>query len=247
MTKKQYGTPGPKYDAPTTVGYENTDVRLPRAPAFSLGQLLKDAGPGRRPQVPGPKYDLGDYTRHGPNTTPAAFLASRIKEPKRNAPTPSPAAYNITDALPLTMPAMPAYSLGFKRPSRKKLSPTPAPNAYGQAAIVGNRVPNLPSVPEYTILGRHDGAGKGKTNYKSPGPAKYSAVELDLYKKQTPRPVMLGTPAAGKSKRKGTPAPNAYLPPLVRFDNAPQYSLGERIAQPAGPYLTAADKAPFWE
>ncbi|XP_050538004.1 outer dense fiber protein 3-B-like [Daktulosphaira vitifoliae] len=110
MLKKQYCTPGPKYSCPTTIGYEKTDVRLPRAPAFSLGQRIQSNSATYRSQlVPGPKYDLSNVTRYGCIATPAAFLVSRIKEPKRNIPTPSPASYNI----PPSVPAKPAFTLGL--------------------------------------------------------------------------------------------------------------------------------------
>lgn len=140
----------------------------------------------------------------------------------------------------------------MRRSTTKNLHIAPGPNKYQLASTIGNQAPNLPSVPMYTILGRsadHGAGEKRKTSFSSPGPAQYSAVQMDLFKRQMPRPVMLGRSdrsTAGYGRR--TPAPNAYFPgPPSRYANAPQYSIAGRIPQRADPYLTAADKVPDWE
>lgn len=107
---KQYRSPGPKYNAPSTIGYEKTDPRVSRAPAYSLGPLL---GQQHRTvgRVPGPKYDLGKATRHGlPKATGALLLAPRPREPI--ARIPGPATYNVLHCMPVIMPSMPVYSIG---------------------------------------------------------------------------------------------------------------------------------------
>lgn len=109
MAKKNYRSPGPKYNAPTTVGYEKCDVRLPRAPAYSLGQLLREQH--KSLQVPGPKYNLSNITRHGTIKMTGASLASS-RPIGRPVPSPGPAAYNTVPCMPVTMATMPMYSIG---------------------------------------------------------------------------------------------------------------------------------------
>lgn len=100
--------PGPKYDAPTTVGYERADPRIIRAPAYSLGQALRSGNPSR---VPGPKYDVCNLTRYGrAGNSGGPSLASRIVEPTTR--TPGPATYNTVLCMSVIKPAMPMYSMG---------------------------------------------------------------------------------------------------------------------------------------
>lgn len=108
---KQYRSPGPKYSVSTTVGYEKADPRLPKAPAYSLGQRLKPIE-SQLYCVPGPKYDLRNVTCRGPVTVTAASLTSKSAEPKYALPTPSPAKYNTSHCMPVVKPVMPMYSFG---------------------------------------------------------------------------------------------------------------------------------------
>lgn len=107
---KQFKSPGPKYAVPTTIGYENTDLRLPRAPAYTMGQLLQQKQ-RRALGVPGPKYDLSNVTRHGRVRVPGALLLGpRIKE--RRPPVPGPGTYNVVPCIPATTTSTPVYSMG---------------------------------------------------------------------------------------------------------------------------------------
>ncbi|XP_022181235.1 outer dense fiber protein 3-like protein 2 [Myzus persicae] len=214
------------------------------------------------PRNPGPKYNLSNMTRLGPVTTNGASLAPKYKE-IRTTRTPGPAAYNTVPCMSATLPTIPSCFIGLvyqyyvqviRRNCMKKSFRTPAPNAYALATTIGNQVPNIPSAPMHTILGRHDEPGRGGGRrgaawYKSPGPARYSAVALEHVKKQTPRPVILGR-YDPKMRGKRTPAPNAYFPPAgpaSPFANAPQYTIGGRMKRAANPFYTAADKVPDWE
>lgn len=106
-------TPGPKYGAPTTIGYENTDLRLPRAPAYTMGQLLQQQQQ-RTLRVPGPKYDLGNVTRHGPVKIPGALLLG--PRPKgHGSRIPGPGAYNVIPCIPAIKTSTPMYSIGSVR------------------------------------------------------------------------------------------------------------------------------------
>lgn len=106
---KNYRSPGPKYDAPTTIGHEKADLRLPRAPAYSLGHLVQTRQIGR---MPGPKYDVSNITNHGPiKILGGTLLSFRTKE--KYSRTPGPAAYDVGPCMPVTKPTMPQYSIGF--------------------------------------------------------------------------------------------------------------------------------------
>ncbi|XP_025203356.1 outer dense fiber protein 3-like protein 2 [Melanaphis sacchari] len=225
------------------------DVNFHRAPAYTLGMRLPLKQTSLR--VPGPKYDLSNVTRRGPVKVIGASLASKLSSIKTTR-TPGPAAYNTVPCMSVTMPTMPLCSIGTRRDCMKKFTRTPAPNAYALFTTVGNRTPNLPSAPMYTISGRstEPGRRRGVAWYSSPGPARYSAVALDRVKKQMPRPVMLGSVNRGQTRGHRTPAPNAYFPaqgPASRFASAPQFSISGRAPARANPYYTAADKVPDWE
>jgi len=112
MAKNYYRSPGPKYNAPTTVGYEKTDLRLPRAPAYSLGRLLRPKQTSFR--VPGPKYDVSNTTRHGLITMAGVSIASKLRR-QHTTRTPGPAAYNTVQCMPVIKPAVPMYSIGWVR------------------------------------------------------------------------------------------------------------------------------------
>jgi len=112
MAKLANKSPGPKYGAPNTIGYENTDLRLPRAPAYTFGKLLDFKRTSGR--VPGPKYNLRDVTRHGPvNVVGASFASKHGNNLMTATRTPGPAAYNIVPCMSVTMPTMPMYSIGW--------------------------------------------------------------------------------------------------------------------------------------
>uniref|UniRef100_A0A2S2PTN8 Outer dense fiber protein 3-B n=1 Tax=Schizaphis graminum TaxID=13262 RepID=A0A2S2PTN8_SCHGA len=227
------------------------DVKFQRGPAYTLGMLLPRKQTSLR--VPGPKYDLSNVTRHGPVRVIGASLASKLKV--QTTRTPGPAAYNTVPCMSATLPTIPLCFIGTRRDCLRKTTRTPAPNAYALATTIGNQAPDMPSAPMYTISGRSAEPGRGGVGrrgaawYSSPGPARYSAVALDRFKNQTPRPVMLGS-VNQKTRGKRTPAPNAYFPapgPASRYANAPQFSIGGRTNTRANPYYTAADKVPDWE
>lgn len=133
----------------------------------------------------------------------------------------------------------------MKRSARSgKLTVTPAPNAYHVASTIGNQAVDLPSAPMYTMSGRQ----KKATGFVSPGPARYPAVKLEQFKRQMPRPVILGRPVDRSHRTQRTPAPNAYLPgPGFRYANAPHFTMAGRLPTRSDPYYTPADKVPDWE
>ncbi|CAH1725882.1 outer dense fiber protein 3-like protein 2 [Aphis gossypii] len=216
-------------------------LKFDKAPAYTLGMRLNPKQTSLR--IPGPKYDLSNITRRGPVKVIGASLASKLKE--QTMRTPGPAAYNTVPCMSATLPTIPQCSIGMRRDCMRKSTRTPAANAYALSTTIGNQAPDMPSAPMYTILGRYP----GRRWFSSPGPARYSAVALERFKTQTPRPVMLGA-VDQQTRSKRTPAPNAYFPapgPASRYANAPQFSLGGRVPARSKPFLTAADKVPDWE
>jgi hypothetical protein len=85
------------------------DVNFNSGPAYTLGMLLPRKETSLR--VPGPKYDLSNFTRHGPVRVIGASLASKLKV--RTTRTPGPAAYNTVPCMSATLPTIPLCFIGL--------------------------------------------------------------------------------------------------------------------------------------
>ncbi|NWR94286.1 ODF3A protein, partial [Furnarius figulus] len=78
----QYRTPGPKYGAPSNVGYQQHDPTRHRAPAYTFG-LKAWLDPLNR--TPGPKYLVRPgFTARGPDGIPAYTMCGRPRPDKGN-------------------------------------------------------------------------------------------------------------------------------------------------------------------
>ncbi|NXS35256.1 ODF3B protein, partial [Pomatostomus ruficeps] len=180
----QYRTPGPKYVLPGGVGYEQHDPSHRRAPAFSFG--LRMGGP-QASRSPGPQYLVPPgFTARGRHAGPAFSMGGRARE-RRASATPGPAQYSPEQADRVTLPSAPACSMSFRsRPDRPQQ--TPGPGTYQLPPVMGPRLVNKRSAPQYSISGR--GPSIFEDRKRTPGPSSYGTVDTDVYMARAPRCTM---------------------------------------------------------
>ncbi|KAM6326960.1 ciliary microtubule associated protein 1A-like [Alca torda] len=202
-----YSSPGPKYGLPTNVGYRLHDPSRSRAPAYSFGVR---AGGRQQERSPGPAYLLPPgTTARGPAGTPAFSLHGRPRDlpPHR---TPGPGRYSPERAAPLTFPRAPACSLR-SRTGHSVGQQTPGPAAYQLPPMLGPRVVNKSSAPNFSMPGRSNVGAFYQDLCKTPGPCGYRVVDADVYKRRAPQYSMLArNPLPGDNTHK--PGPGTYSP-----------------------------------
>ncbi|KAK2519370.1 ciliary microtubule associated protein 1B [Columba livia] len=199
--------PGPKYGLPTNVGYRLHDPSRWRAPAYSFGVRTE----GRlHERSPGPVYGLAKgLTVRGKDGTPAYSIFSRPRD-LRPMDTPGPARYAPEKANALAFPSAPEFSLA-SRTRQLSTQQTPGPAAYRLPPMLGPRVVNKSSAPNYSIPGRSTHGAFYEDLCKTPGPCGYRVVSADVYKRRAPLYSMLArTSLPGDNTQK--PGPATYSP-----------------------------------
>ncbi|NXN19563.1 ODF3A protein, partial [Indicator maculatus] len=200
-----YGSPGPKYGLPTNVGYHLHDPSRVRAPAYSFGirgcqQTL--------PRSPGPAYLLPPGTTfRGPPGTPAFSIYSRPRDllpPETPGPVP-PMPTSVPTSEPSSAPP----------PCPPQCLPCSlGPAAYMLPTLLGARVVNKSSAPNYSIPGRSKIGAFYQDLSKTPGPCGYSTVATDVYKQRAPQFSMVArNTLPGDNTAK--PGPGTYNPEQV--------------------------------
>ncbi|RLV63007.1 hypothetical protein DV515_00018717 [Chloebia gouldiae] len=175
-TSAVYRSPGPKYGIPGGIGEcgaagpagdrgrgdrvpsspcspPGKDLRDPsgrRAPAYSFG--LRLGGP-EEPRSPGPQYLVpAGFTARGRDRGPAFTMGGRFQE-RRASNTPGPAHYFPERATRVTLPSAPACSMSARSRTDKPRQ-TPGPATYQLPPMMGPRLVNKTSTPQYTMTGR---------------------------------------------------------------------------------------------
>ncbi|PVD28991.1 hypothetical protein C0Q70_11588 [Pomacea canaliculata] len=239
-TKGVSNSPG--YALPTTIGINNHDPTMERAPGYSIGVRFQEK---IRP-TPGPQYRISSgLTPRGKWTSPSYSISGR---PSRSvwltgtAYNPGPNAYNVQQATPGERRA-PMYSIGspFKAPGN---TAGPGPNAYNLPSTLGNHVPDMRSAPAAAMHGRgSDIKGFSYDNAKTPGPARYNPVDLSLTAARAPV-VSIKSRTTVPSVKFPTPGPGAYDVSKA-FSNtsklSPRFHVGVRHGQNARSLFTLAD------
>ncbi|XP_059703890.1 ciliary microtubule associated protein 1B [Haemorhous mexicanus] len=203
-TSAVYRSPGPKYGISGGIGQDQRDPSGRRAPAYTFGMRLE--GP-EEPRSPGPQYLVpADCTARGRERGPAFTMSGRPRE-QRASDTPGPAYYSPEQANRVTLPSAPACSVRSRtRPDKPQQTPGPA--TYQLPPVVGPRLVDKTSTPQYTMTGR--GRSIFDDNKKTPGPNKYGTVDTNLYMARAPRCTIVGRTHSRPTSN--TPSPSDYYP-----------------------------------
>ncbi|XP_071659699.1 ciliary microtubule associated protein 1B isoform X3 [Patagioenas fasciata] len=121
-----------------------------------------------------------------------------------------PARYAPEKANALAFPSAPEFSLA-SRTRQLSIQQTPGPAAYRLPPMLGPRVVNKSSAPNYSIPGRSTHGAFYEDLCKTPGPCGYRVVSADVYKRRAPHYSMLArTALPGDNTQK--PGPASYSP-----------------------------------
>jgi hypothetical protein len=78
------------------------------------------------------------------------------------------------------------------------------------------------------------------TGFRSPGPAKYSPTELNLYMNRSPNCTIAGL-CGGIVDRSQNPGPAAYMPEFIPTNSAPHFSFGVKHGANSPPFVLEED------
>ncbi|XP_065514558.1 ciliary microtubule associated protein 1B isoform X2 [Caloenas nicobarica] len=150
---------------------------------------------------------VGSWRPHRPRGPIAALFKG--PGPKYGLPT-NVARYTPEKANALAFPSAPEYSLA-SRTRQLSSQQTPGPAAYRLPPMLGPRVVNKSSAPNYSMPGRSTHGAFYEDLCKTPGPCGYRVVSADVYKNRAPHYSMLARNSLpGDNTQK--PGPGAYNP-----------------------------------
>ncbi|XP_071618266.1 ciliary microtubule associated protein 1A [Heliangelus exortis] len=227
----QFITPGPKYSIPGTTGYLSHNPCKTRAPAYTF-QGAKH--PNAESCSPGPRYYIHpSITRNGKYLAPAVPMAGAPKA--KIEVTPGPSDYFTERANKLLYRRVPAQSMSFRHEVKPAL--VPGPGAYTLPRVVGPNTVYTPASPCYSMGGKSKHNSYADDLAKTPGPAAYRKVELDIYNRRAPTYTM-GTKTSFGLRPTVTPGPADYSLGKVTLTKpqAPAFTFGLRHS----PYTAAA-------
>uniref|UniRef100_A0A8C0V039 Outer dense fiber protein 3-like n=1 Tax=Cyanistes caeruleus TaxID=156563 RepID=A0A8C0V039_CYACU len=205
----EFATPGPKYWLPGTTGHAAHDPTKYRAPAYSFRGTKC---PAEYSCSPGPRYYIHpSITKTGKHEAPSAQMTSRPKT--KIEVTPGPSDYTTDPANKHIYQTAQANSLK-SRPKDIKGFQTPGPATYTLPRILGPHTAYTRAEPCYSLKGKSQYQSAFQDFARTPGPAAFNRVELDVYKTRAPKYTMgLRTKLAGKD---GVPSPAEYTLGKVR-------------------------------
>ncbi|XP_068608456.1 outer dense fiber protein 3-like protein 2a [Brachionichthys hirsutus] len=225
--------PGPgRYALPPTVGYINHDFTKPSSPAYSFHSRMSSTMVSVD-SSPGPRYHVDPkLTRFGRMESPSYSILGRGRRTGKLFQTPGPGAYSPEKAPPLNAHQRPrCYTIGT-RTRYRSVDPVPAPNSYSLPNVLGPQVPHKPSSASYSLSSRRTVGAPSEDLALSPGPAKYSTINPDVYRRRQPSFTM-----QSRTKRpdyaSAHPGPGAYHPETshTHLRRPPSYSLGVRHSE----------------
>ncbi|XP_075441194.1 ciliary microtubule associated protein 1A-like [Ascaphus truei] len=145
-----YSSPGPKYGLPGATGFVHHDPSKYRAPAYSFGsrrfKFVDDCSPGPGYLVP------ANITMRGKDGTPAYSIYGRPRD-LNTFRTPGPGTYSPERSGKSAYPSSPTYSLAARTKAFSN-DQTPGPAAYMLPSVLGPRIVDRSSAPNYTMTGR---------------------------------------------------------------------------------------------
>uniref|UniRef100_A0A8C3TMZ9 ODF3A protein n=1 Tax=Catharus ustulatus TaxID=91951 RepID=A0A8C3TMZ9_CATUS len=183
-------------------GHPGHDPTMERAPEYSFGGT---ECPSAATCSPGPRYyidsSISNTGKHVPQT---ALVTARSKT--KIAVTPGPSETDLC-SLPI---------------------PFPGPAAYTLPRVMGPRTASTPAAPCYSMTWKSQHQSCFQDMAKTPGPAAFVKVDLDVYKPKAPKFTM-----GIKTKSVGTgmaPGPAEYNPGKLSVTKTwdPAFSFGIR-------------------
>ncbi|XP_075345477.1 ciliary microtubule associated protein 1A-like [Mycteria americana] len=206
----QFTSPGPKYSIPGTTGYLDHNPTKTKAPAYTFR--------GAKPPVadscsPGPRYYVPpSITRNGKYVAPAQHICGLPKI--KTEITPGPSDYSTDKANKHLYKCAPAQSMAFRHKA-VTTDQTPGPGTYTLPRLVGPNTAYTHASPCYSLKGKSKHRGFAEDLSKTPGPAAFPKVELDVYKKRAPMYTM-GTKSRLAGDKTVKPGPADYCLGKVR-------------------------------
>ncbi|KFV05323.1 Outer dense fiber protein 3, partial [Pterocles gutturalis] len=137
---------------------------------------------------PGPRYYIPpSITRNGKYEPPAHRICGLPKI--KTEVTPGPSDYSIDQADKHLYKCAPAQSMTSRHKAIKNDQP-PGPGTYTLPRLVGPNTAYTRASPCYSMKGRSKHSDFAKDLAKTPGPAAFPTVELDVYRKRAPKYTM---------------------------------------------------------
>ncbi|NXC04422.1 ODF3A protein, partial [Orthonyx spaldingii] len=181
----EFSTPGPKYWIPGSTGHVAHDPTKDRAPAYSF---RGSKCPATDSCSPGPRYFIDpSITKTGKHVAPSALMTARPKT--KTKVTPGPSDYTMDNAMKHVYHTAPMQSMVF-RPKDLKSFQTPGPGAYTLPRILGPHTVYTRAEPCYSMRGKSQYQSCFQDLAKTPGPAAFDKVNLDIYKSRAPKYTM---------------------------------------------------------
>ncbi|XP_073475349.1 ciliary microtubule associated protein 1A-like [Aquarana catesbeiana] len=229
-----YRSPGPKYALPGSTGYDKHDPSKYRAPSHSFGihhfNVVDNCSPGPQYLVP------ANITMRGKDGTPAYSLYGRPKDLKTFR-IPGPGSYAPEHAEKYAYRSAPKYSIGARTKTFSN-DQTPGPTTYTLPSMLGPKIINKSSAPNFSMTGRSKIGSFHEDLQKTPGPGTYRVVEPSTYKYKPPQYSMTARNSLpGDTTQK--PGPGAYSPEKVFLSRpqAPRFSFGIRHSEYVAPLI----------
>ncbi|NXC79393.1 ODF3A protein, partial [Cercotrichas coryphoeus] len=219
----EFSSPGPKYGLPGTTGHPGHDPTMERAPAYSFRGTKC---PSAVTCSPGPRYFIDSrITKTGKHVPPTALVTARPKT--KIAVTPGPSDYTTEPAGKHVYYSAPANSM-VSRPKDRKGFQTPGPGTYSLPRILGPHTAYTHAEPCFSMKWKSQYQSCFQDLAKTPGPAAFQKVELDVYKPKAPKYTLgLKTKLAGTGMAPG-PADYSLGNVSVTKSRDPAYTFGMR-------------------
>ncbi|PIO34127.1 hypothetical protein AB205_0220010 [Aquarana catesbeiana] len=172
----------------------------------------------------------------GKDGTPAYSLYGRPKDLKTFR-IPGPGSYAPEHAEKYAYRSAPKYSIGARTKTFSN-DQTPGPTTYTLPSMLGPKIINKSSAPNFSMTGRSKIGSFHEDLQKTPGPGTYRVVEPSTYKYKPPQYSMTARNSLpGDTTQK--PGPGAYSPEKVFLSRpqAPRFSFGIRHSEYVAPLI----------
>ncbi|NXN59937.1 ODF3A protein, partial [Rynchops niger] len=181
LISAQFTSPGPKYAIPGTTGHLAHNPTKNKAPAYTF----RGANPPPAHSCsPGPCYYIQPcVTRTGEHVAPAQHIRGRPEI--KTVVTPGPSDYSAEAASKHVFKRPPEQPMAFRH-KEVNAGQTPGPGTYTLPRLVGPNTAYTRASPCYSMAGRRKHHGLAEDLTKTPGPAAFPRVGLDVYKTRAP-------------------------------------------------------------